>query len=199
MVSTFQDNTYIYNIYNVHIIYYNTRYIIYILKDINPSSVVGRQPSPSLDFLLAIDHNWPAPGTFRGKRLQLYTFREQVAPPFGIALLISFIYHVSCPVASSLALAVPAVLQQQQLLTSPYAGYHPRTSSCFFSSRLQHFHYCSASQRQRRHHTPDSRAATFRGRKRTAAPTRPLTRTIVQNNTSVLLLYNIYWYTYNIL
>ena len=36
---------------------------------------------------------------------------------------------------------------------SPHAAYHPRASSCFFSSRLQHFH-CSATQLQRRQHTP---------------------------------------------
>ena len=96
-----------------------------------------------------------------------------------MALSRSFIHHVSCrvscPVASSLALALPAVLQQQQLVTSPRAAYHSRASSCFFSSRLQHFH-CSASQLQRRQHIPsDSRAATFRDRSRTAVPTRSLT------------------------
>ena len=80
-----------------------------------------------------------------------------------------------------------SVIRQQQLVMSPHAAYHPRASSCFFSSRSQHFH-CSASQLQRRQHThSDSRAATFRDRKRTV-PTRPLTRTIVQNNTSVTLL-----------
>ena len=83
--------------------------------------------------------------------------------------------RVSCPVASSLALALPAALQKQQLVTSPRAAYHPRASSWCFSSRLQHVHR-SASQLQRRQHThSDSRAATFRDRKRTAVPTRSLT------------------------
>lgn len=40
---------------------------IYMLKDINSSSVIGRWPSPPLDFSVAIDHDWPAPGTFRAK------------------------------------------------------------------------------------------------------------------------------------
>ena len=101
----------------------------------------------------------------------------------------SFLHYVtcpvSCPVASSLVLALPAVLQQQQqLVTSPHAAYHPRASSCYVSSRLQHFH-CPASQLQGQQHThSDSRAATFfSDRKRNAVPTRPLARTIVQNNT----------------
>ena len=81
-----------------------------------------------------------------------------------------------------------STVQQQQLVTSPHAAYHPRASGCFFSSRLQHFH-CSASQLQRRQHAhSDSRAATFRDRKRTAVPPLTLTRTIVQNNTSAMLL-----------
>ena len=114
----------------------------------------------------------------------------------------SFLHHVgcriSCPVAGSLALALLAVLQQQQLVTSTRAAYHPRASSCFFSTRVQHFHgsasayhprasscffstrvqhfHGSASQLQRRQHThSDSRAATFRDRKRTDVLTRSLT------------------------
>ena len=151
----------------------------------------------SLDLSLAIDHGWPAPGTFHGKLLALHfsgigciSVRDS-----SFKKLLIFYITSACPVASSLALALaavepalPAVLQQQQLVTSPHAAYHPRASSCFFSSRLQHFH-CSASQLQRRQHThSDSRAATFRDRKRTDVPTRPLTRTIVQNNTRAMLL-----------
>ena len=96
---------------------------------------------------------------------------------------------VYCPIASSFAPALPAVPQQQAaaVVTSPHAAYHPRASSCFFSSRLQHFH-CSASLLQRRQHThSESRAATFRDKKR-SVPTQPFTLTIVQNNTSVMLL-----------
>ena len=138
---------------------------------------------------------------FAEKAVSLTRFGNRLHNLSGLLFQEAFyiLYHVtctfSCPVSSSLelalpaiALALPAVLQQQQLVTSPHATYHPRASICFFSSRLQHFH-CSASQLQRRQHThSDSRAATFRDRKRTAVPTRPLTRTIVQNNTSVMLL-----------
>ena len=109
--------------------------------------------------------------------------------PVGIALSRSSLYHVtcpvSCPVASSLALALPAVaLALPALVKSPHAAYHPRASSCFFSFRLQHFR-CSASQLQRRQHThSDSRAATFRDRKRTDVPSQSLTshRSTKQNN-----------------
>ena len=167
---------------------------MYILKvkDINSSSVVGLQPSPSLDFSLAIDHDWPTPGTFHGKSRQLYTFREQVASSFGIALSGSFLHHVSCcvscPVASYLALALPAVelalpaiLQQQQLITPPRAAYHPRASSCFFSSRLEQFH-CSAQQIQRRQHTHSDSRAPFATGRELLCQLDFLPHTIVQNN-----------------
>ena len=79
----------------------------------------------------------------RRKRLALY-FSLIGCITFRVALSRGFLHHVSCRVscrvASSLALALPAValalpavLQQQQLVTSPHAAYHPRASSCFFS------------------------------------------------------------------
>ena len=69
-----------------------------------------------------------------------------------MALSRSFLHHVTCPVycpvASSLALALPAVLQQQQLVTSPHAAYHPRASSSAVlhsSSAAGHVTACSLS------------------------------------------------------
>ena len=56
-----------------------------------------------------------------------------------------------------------SVIRQQQLVMSPHAAYHPRASSCFFSSRSQHFH-CSASQLQRRQHTHSDSSGCNRSR-----------------------------------
>ena len=79
----------------------------------------------------------------RRKRLALY-FSLIGCITFRVALSRGFLHHVSCrvscPVASSwelalpaVSLALPAVLQQQQqLVTSSRAAYHPRASSCFF-------------------------------------------------------------------
>ena len=89
-------------------------------------------------------------------------------------------YRFTCPVPSSLALvllASTAVAQPGHIT----AAYHPRASSCFFSSSLQVFDCFSLATSTTATHA-DSRAAAFRDKKRTAVPTRRFTCTIVHNN-----------------
>ena len=69
--------------------------------------------------------------TFRGNR-------EAYFSSFPLPLSRSFFCRFTCPVTSSLALALlttTAVAQPGQIT----AAYHPRASSCFFSSYLQVF------------------------------------------------------------
>ena len=142
----------------------------------------------------------PAGYKYRTIRQHDTFFREYVASPFGIALSRSILYHVTCsvpcPVASSLALALPAValalpavLQQQLLVTSPHAcSLSPESFKLFLFFSLATFSLFSLATSTTATHSLRQSSATLRDRKRTVVPTRPLTRTIVQNNTSAMLL-----------
>ena len=99
-----------------------------------------------------------------------------------VALSKSLLYRVTCPAPSFLAIALLATTASSSSAGHIITVYHPRALSCFFYSGLQRFDCFSLATSTTASHS-DSLAATFRDRTKTVP-----TRTIVHNNTSVMLL-----------